>query len=52
MIKKDTKVQYLCTLVHGEALRQFDLMSADVENTDNPLTVDYLLKGLVRYFPL
>ena len=29
----DAKIQYLCTLVRGEALRQFDLFSADVENT-------------------
>ena len=29
----DAKIQYLRTLVRGEALRQFDLFSADVENT-------------------
>ena len=37
-------------LVHGELLRQFDLMYADVENTDTSLDVDYLLKGLAWYF--
>ena len=36
---------YLCTLVRGESLRQFDLLSADIENMDTYLTVDYLLKG-------
>ena len=29
----DTKIQYLCPLVRGEALRQFYLLSADVKNT-------------------
>ena len=27
-------------------------MSADMENTDNSLTMDYLLKGLAWYFSL
>ena len=26
----EPKIQYLCTLVRGEALRQFDLLYADV----------------------
>ena len=39
----DAKVQYLCTLFRGEALRKFDLMSTDVENTDTSLTVMYIL---------
>ena len=34
----DAKVQYIRTLVCREALRHFDLLSADVEST-NPLTV-------------
>ena len=42
----EAKVQYLCTLFHGEALNQFDLMSADVKDTETPLDVDYILKGL------
>ena len=46
----DVKVQYLFTLVRGEVLRQFDLLSDDMENTDTSLTVDYLLKGLAWYF--
>ena len=29
----DTNIQYLCTLVCGEALLQFYLLSSDVENT-------------------
>ena len=29
----DAKVQYLCTLVRGEALRQLDWLSTDVEST-------------------
>ena len=45
------KVQYICTIVCGEALRQFDLLSTDVKNTETPLDVDYLLKGLAWYFP-
>ena len=36
----------------GGALRQFDLLSDDVKNTDTPLDVDYLLKGLAWYSPL
>ena len=38
-LEMDAKVQYIRTLVHGESLRQFDLLSADVEG-ENPLTVE------------
>ena len=31
MLEVDTEFQYLCTLVRGEALRQFELLSSDVE---------------------
>ena len=31
------KDQYLCTLVHEEALRQFDLLSADTKKYRNPI---------------
>ena len=41
----DAKIQYLRTLVYGEALRQFDLFSADVENIET-LNVDCYIKGL------
>ena len=44
-LETGTKVQYLRTLVHGEALHQFDLLYAGVEIT-NALTVEYILKGL------
>ena len=47
----DAKIQYLCTLVNGEALRRFDLLSDDIENTDTSLSVDYLIKALALYFP-
>ena len=33
MLETGSKLQCLCTLVRGEALRQFDLLSADVEST-------------------
>ena len=42
-----TEVQYLCTLFRGEALRQFDLLSADVESTQT-LNVDDIIKGLAQ----
>ena len=44
-LETEANVQYLRTLVHGEALHQFDLLSIDVENTDTSLDVDYLMKG-------
>ena len=39
------KIQYLCNLVHGEALSQFYSLSADMEGT-NTLTVENIIKGL------
>ena len=50
-LETGTDVQYLCTLVCGEALRHFDVLSADVENTDTSLTLHDQLKGLAWYFP-
>ena len=50
MIETEAKAQYLRTLFHGEVLHQFDLISADVENMDTSLNVDYLLKFLAWYF--
>ena len=47
----DAKIHYICTLLCGEALRQFDLFSADVENTET-LNVDYYIRGLAVYFSL
>ena len=46
----DMKIQYLCTLVCGEALCQFDLFSADVENIET-LNVEYYIKVLALYPP-
>ena len=40
----DAKIQYLRTLIRGEALCQFDLVSADIENTET-LNVDYYIRG-------
>ena len=49
---RGAKIQYLRTLVCGEALRQFDLLSDDVEGT-NPLTVLNIILGLALYgFPV
>ena len=39
----DAQIQYLLTLVRGEAFRQFELLSADVENTET-LNVDFILR--------
>ena len=49
MLEMDSKIQYLCTLVHGEALRQFELLSADIKNTET-LNLDCYIKGLALYF--
>ena len=43
MLDMDGKIQHLLTLVRGEAFRQFDLLSADVENTET-LNVDFILR--------
>ena len=37
-LETEAKVHYLCTIVRGEELNQFDLLSSDMENTDTPLT--------------
>ena len=50
-LEMEAKVQYLCTLLFGEALRQFYSLYIDVKNTETYLYVDYLLKGLAWYFP-
>ena len=50
-LNMDAKIQYLCTLVYGEALRYFDLLSADMGNTET-LKLDYYIKGLELYYPL
>ena len=40
--------QYICTPVHGEALRRFDLLSDDVESRET-LDVNYIIRGLAQY---
>ena len=48
-LEAGAKIQYLYTLVCGEALRQFDSFSAGIESVNN-LNVDDIIKGLARYF--
>ena len=43
------KIQYLCKLVHGEALRQFDMLSADFESI-TPLELEAMFWYWVRTF--
>ena len=50
-LEMEAKVQYLHTLVCGEVLHPFDLVSADAKNSETQLDVDYLLKGLAWYSP-
>ena len=45
-LETEANVQYLCTLVHGKVLRQFDLVSSDTRSTETLLDVDGILKGL------
>ena len=46
------KIQYLCMLVRGVELRQFDLLSIDVESAEN-LNVEYIIKCLeLNFYPL
>ena len=44
-LQDDSKIQYLSALVCGEALRQFDMLSADVE-IGTPLTLDNIILRL------
>ena len=50
MLEAGAKYQYLCTLVRGELLFQFESLSADVEGTET-LNIDYIIMGLAQYFP-
>ena len=48
----DVKIQYLCTLVRGEALRQLDTLSVEVRST-NSENLKYIILGLGTYlFPV
>ena len=51
ILETGANIQYLLTLVHGEALFQFDSLYADVESTET-LNVEFIIKGLALYFPL
>ena len=51
-LETEAKVQYICTLVRGKSLHQFDLLSDDMKNIETSLDMDDLLKGLAWYFPL
>ena len=44
------KYKYLRTLVRGEALRQFDLLSSEIEITET-LNIDSIIRCLAQYFP-
>ena len=44
-LEADAKFQYLCNILCGEVLRQFDWLSDDLENTET-LNVDYIIRGL------
>ena len=48
-LEAGVKYQYLLTLVCGKALRQFDLLSTDIEGT-HTLNIDYIIKVLAHYF--
>ena len=51
MMAMGVKIQYLCTLFRGEALFQFELLSASVEGA-NTLTTETNILGLASYFYL
>ena len=42
------KIQYICMLVHGEGLRKFDSLSAELESTET-LNLECIIKGLESY---
>ena len=48
-LEADTEFQYNCTLVRGEAFRQFESLSVDVYIIKT-LNVDYIIRGLAQYF--
>ena len=45
MLNSGAKIQYLHTLVHGEVLRQFDTLYADVGSTTSE-NLKYIILGL------
>ena len=50
-LQDSAKIQYLRTLVHGEALRQFDMISADFESI-TPLTLETIFGIRYVLFPV
>ena len=48
-LETGVKIQYICTLVRGEALREFDSLSEDVEGL-KPLTMVTIIIELTSYF--
>ena len=50
MLEVVSKFQYLGTLFRRGALRQFDLLSDDVQSIET-LDVDYIIRVLAQYFP-
>ena len=49
-LQAGANIQYCCMLVHGEVLRQFYMLSVDVENS-TPLTWEDISLGLGTYIP-
>ena len=47
-LEAGAKIQYLRTIACGGVLRQFDLLSSDIENMQT-LNVDGIVKGLAQY---
>ena len=45
MLKSGTKIQYLCTLVHGEELCPVDTLSSEA-GSSNPENLTYIILGL------
>ena len=48
-LETGANIQYLCALVCGEALHQFDLLSSGLESTE-ALNVEYIIKSLASFF--
>ena len=44
-----SEIQYLCTLVRGEVLHQYDMLSAEV-GSDTPKNFMSIILGLGTYF--
>ena len=49
-LEAGAKYQYLCTVLCGEVLNRFDLLSTDVESAET-LNVNYIIRSLSQYFP-